>query len=41
MKLVMCEDCAQWRGFFYVAQEPDNRECCETGPTVFVLIRED
>ena len=25
----------QWCGFFYVPQEPDKCECCETGPTVF------
>ena len=25
----------QWRGFFYVPQEPDKWKCCETGSTVF------
>ena len=25
----------QWCGFFYVPQEPDKCECCETGPTGF------
>ena len=25
----------QWCGFFYVPQEPDKCECCETWPTVF------
>ena len=25
----------QWCGFFYVPQEPDNCNCCETAPTVF------
>ena len=28
----------QWCGFFYVLQEPDKGKCCETVPTVFVLI---
>ena len=25
----------QWCGFFFILLEPDKRECCETGPTVF------
>ena len=25
----------QWCGFFHIPQEPDKKNCCETGPTVF------